>query len=234
MTYFSKLRGSGAPRGPSPVGAGVNLCTYVCVCFREEAETQTHTHTHGESLSSDKSRVIPAEWNLFPLMATWCAKLLVAARVGLLRHVTVTTTTTTSSSTAATACHPHQCVLRVSPFAPRCAQDNGSLRSALGAGYCCCCCCYCCYCALRRLKSVQMNRRPPGTSGVQWLNRRDMSVRAEDSITLCQRAFQIVTELCLTGHVDREKCAGIFPLDSTIPGIGHAGFGHAGKTTFIF
>ncbi|XP_070784862.1 synaptotagmin-10 isoform X2 [Enoplosus armatus] len=67
-----------------------------------------------------------------------------------------------------------------------------------------------------------MNRLPPGSSGVQWLNRRDMSVRREDSITLCQRALQIVTELCLTGHVDREKCSDIFPLESTIPGKGHA------------
>lgn len=45
---FFKTTGFGAPRGPSPVGAGVNLCTYVCVCFREEAET--HTHTRRESL----------------------------------------------------------------------------------------------------------------------------------------------------------------------------------------
>ncbi|XP_028276051.1 synaptotagmin-10 isoform X3 [Parambassis ranga] len=67
-----------------------------------------------------------------------------------------------------------------------------------------------------------MNRRPPGSPGVQWLNRRDMSVRTEDSITLCQRALQIVTELCLTGHVDREKCSDIFPLESSIPGKGHA------------
>ncbi|KAM4711569.1 synaptotagmin-10 [Anableps anableps] len=67
-----------------------------------------------------------------------------------------------------------------------------------------------------------MNRRPPGSSGVQWLNRRDMSVRADDSITLCQRALQIVTELCLAGHVDREKCADIFPLESSIQGKGHA------------
>lgn len=72
-------------------------------------------------------------------------------------------------------------------------------------------------------KGAQMNRRPPGSSGVQWLNRRDMSVRTEDSITLCQRALQIVTELCLTGHVDREKCSDIFPLESNIPGKGHAG-----------
>ncbi|XP_053169880.1 synaptotagmin-10 isoform X1 [Scomber japonicus] len=67
-----------------------------------------------------------------------------------------------------------------------------------------------------------MNHRPPGSSGVQWLNRRDMSVRTEDSITLCQRALQIITELCLTGHVDREKCSDIFPLESNIPGKGHA------------
>ncbi|KAF7229352.1 synaptotagmin-10 isoform X1 [Nothobranchius furzeri] len=67
-----------------------------------------------------------------------------------------------------------------------------------------------------------MDRRPPGSSGVQWLNRRDMSVRTEDSITLCQRALLIVTELCLTGHVDRERCAEIFPLESNIQGKGHA------------
>lgn len=78
-------------------------------------------------------------------------------------------------------------------------------------------------CALRRVDDAQMNHRPPGSSGVQWLNRRDMSVRTEDSITLCQRALQIVTELCLAGHVDREKCADIFPLESNIQGKGHAG-----------
>lgn len=68
-----------------------------------------------------------------------------------------------------------------------------------------------------------MNRQPPGSPGVQWLNRRDMSARMEDSITLCQRALQIVTELCLTGHVDRDKCSDIFPLESNIPGKGPAG-----------
>lgn len=68
-----------------------------------------------------------------------------------------------------------------------------------------------------------MDRRAPASSGVQWLNRRDMSFRTDDSITLCQRALQIVTELCLTGHVDREKCSDIFPLDSNILGKGHAG-----------
>lgn len=64
-----------------------------------------------------------------------------------------------------------------------------------------------------------MNHRPPGSSNVQWLNRRDMSVRADDSVSLCQRALQIVTELCLAGHVDREKCSGIFPLESSLPDI---------------
>uniref|UniRef100_A0A8C5DA52 Uncharacterized protein n=1 Tax=Gouania willdenowi TaxID=441366 RepID=A0A8C5DA52_GOUWI len=49
-----------------------------------------------------------------------------------------------------------------------------------------------------------------------------MSVRTEDSITLCHRALQIVTELCLTGHVEREKCADIFPLESHIAGKGRA------------
>ncbi|XP_028307180.1 synaptotagmin-10 isoform X1 [Gouania willdenowi] len=65
-----------------------------------------------------------------------------------------------------------------------------------------------------------MNRRH--STGAQWLNRRDMSVRTEDSITLCHRALQIVTELCLTGHVEREKCADIFPLESHIAGKGRA------------
>ncbi|XP_077401730.1 synaptotagmin-10 isoform X2 [Vanacampus margaritifer] len=69
-----------------------------------------------------------------------------------------------------------------------------------------------------------MNPRRPGSSssssGMQWLNRRDMSVRSGDGITLCQRALQIVTDLCLTGHVDREKCSDIFPLESSsIPDI---------------
>ncbi|XP_019963382.1 synaptotagmin-10 isoform X6 [Paralichthys olivaceus] len=77
-------------------------------------------------------------------------------------------------------------------------------------------------CTPRRVNGAQMNHRPPGSSGVQWLNRRDMSVRTEDSITLCQRALQIVTELCLTGHVDREKCSDIFPLESNIQGKGYA------------
>ncbi|KAJ8398887.1 hypothetical protein AAFF_G00417950 [Aldrovandia affinis] len=44
-----------------------------------------------------------------------------------------------------------------------------------------------------------------------------MSIHKEDSISLCRKALQIVTELCLGGHVDREKCADIFPLESTIP-----------------
>ncbi|XP_019749215.1 synaptotagmin-10 isoform X2 [Hippocampus comes] len=69
-----------------------------------------------------------------------------------------------------------------------------------------------------------MNPRRPGSSsassGIQWLNRRDMSVRNGDGVTLCQRALQIVTDLCLTGHVDREKCSDIFPLESSsIPDI---------------
>ncbi|XP_051911888.1 synaptotagmin-10 isoform X2 [Hippocampus zosterae] len=69
-----------------------------------------------------------------------------------------------------------------------------------------------------------MNPRRPGSSsassGIQWLNRRDMSVRNGDGVTLCQRALQIVTDLCLNGHVDREKCWDIFPLESSsIPDI---------------
>ncbi|XP_076015945.1 synaptotagmin-10 isoform X2 [Genypterus blacodes] len=64
-----------------------------------------------------------------------------------------------------------------------------------------------------------MDSRPPGSPGVQWLNRRDMGVRTEDGLTLCQRALQIVTELCLAGHADREKCSDIFPLESSLPDI---------------
>ncbi|XP_016413055.1 synaptotagmin-10-like isoform X1 [Sinocyclocheilus rhinocerous] len=65
-----------------------------------------------------------------------------------------------------------------------------------------------------------MNPRPHASSNIQWINRKDMNVRTEDGISLCQRALQIVTELCLAGHVDREKCADIFPLESNIPGKG--------------
>ncbi|XP_035477484.2 synaptotagmin-10 isoform X1 [Scophthalmus maximus] len=67
-----------------------------------------------------------------------------------------------------------------------------------------------------------MERHPAGSPGLQWLNRRDASVRPEDSISLCQRALQIVTELCVGGHVDREKCSDIFPLDSNVQGKGYA------------
>ncbi|XP_072529175.1 synaptotagmin-10 isoform X1 [Salminus brasiliensis] len=66
-----------------------------------------------------------------------------------------------------------------------------------------------------------MSHRSHGSSSnIQWINRKDMSVRTEDSVSLCQRALQIVTELCLAGHVDREKCSDIFPMESNIPGKG--------------
>ncbi|XP_036433499.1 synaptotagmin-10 [Colossoma macropomum] len=64
-----------------------------------------------------------------------------------------------------------------------------------------------------------MSHRSHGSSNIQWINRKDMSVRTEDSVSLCQRALQIVTELCLAGHVDREKCSDIFPMESNIPDI---------------
>ncbi|XP_051974388.1 synaptotagmin-10-like isoform X3 [Xyrauchen texanus] len=64
-----------------------------------------------------------------------------------------------------------------------------------------------------------MNPRSDGSSKIQWINRKDMNVRKDDGISLCQRALQIVTELCLAGHVDREKCVDIFPLESNIPDI---------------
>ncbi|XP_072560684.1 synaptotagmin-10 isoform X1 [Paramormyrops kingsleyae] len=49
-----------------------------------------------------------------------------------------------------------------------------------------------------------------------------MSIQTEDSISLCKKALQIVTELCLGGHVDRQRCSDIFPLESSIPGKGGA------------
>ncbi|XP_053506747.1 synaptotagmin-10 [Ictalurus furcatus] len=64
-----------------------------------------------------------------------------------------------------------------------------------------------------------MNPRARGSSNIQWINRKDMSARAEDGVSLCQRALQIITELCLAGHVNREKCADIFPTESNIPDI---------------
>ncbi|KTF94172.1 hypothetical protein cypCar_00028705, partial [Cyprinus carpio] len=64
-----------------------------------------------------------------------------------------------------------------------------------------------------------MNPHPHASSNIRWINKKDMNVRTEDGISLCQRALQIVTELCLAGHVDREKCADIFPLESNIPDI---------------
>ncbi|KAL6460099.1 hypothetical protein MHYP_G00318580 [Metynnis hypsauchen] len=67
-----------------------------------------------------------------------------------------------------------------------------------------------------------MSHRSHGSSNIQWINRKDMSVRTEDSVSLCQRALQIVTELCLAGHVDREKCSDIFPMESNIPGKGNS------------
>ncbi|XP_062861893.1 synaptotagmin-10 [Trichomycterus rosablanca] len=45
-----------------------------------------------------------------------------------------------------------------------------------------------------------------------------MSARTEDGLSLCQRALHIITELCLSGHVQREKCADIFPTESNAPG----------------
>lgn len=72
-------------------------------------------------------------------------------------------------------------------------------------------------------RGVPMNPRARGSSNIQWINRKDMSARTEDGVSLCQRALQIITELCLAGHVDREKCADIFPTESKIPGKGSSG-----------
>ncbi|NWS22009.1 SYT10 protein, partial [Pachyramphus minor] len=48
-----------------------------------------------------------------------------------------------------------------------------------------------------------------------------MSFQAEDGVgSLCHKALQIISELCLGGQVEREKCAGIFPLETARQGIG--------------
>lgn len=43
--------------------------------------------------------------------------------------------------------------------------------------------------------------------------------------SLCHKALQIISELCLGGQVEREKCAGIFPLETARQGIGGTGTG---------
>lgn len=51
-----------------------------------------------------------------------------------------------------------------------------------------------------------------------------MSFPAEDGVgSLCHKALQIISELCLGGQVEREKCAGIFPLETARQGIGGTG-----------
>ncbi|EMP28691.1 Synaptotagmin-10 [Chelonia mydas] len=49
-----------------------------------------------------------------------------------------------------------------------------------------------------------------------------MSFHKEDGVgSLCHKALQIISELCLGGQVEREKCSGIFfPLETTKQGIG--------------
>uniref|UniRef100_A0A8C5MGT8 Synaptotagmin 10 n=1 Tax=Leptobrachium leishanense TaxID=445787 RepID=A0A8C5MGT8_9ANUR len=41
-----------------------------------------------------------------------------------------------------------------------------------------------------------------------------MSFHKEDGVSLCQKALQIVSELCLGGQVEWDKCTGIFPRSS--------------------
>ncbi|KYO36547.1 PREDICTED: synaptotagmin-10 [Gavialis gangeticus] len=48
-----------------------------------------------------------------------------------------------------------------------------------------------------------------------------MSFHKEDGVgSLCHKALQIISELCLGGQVEWEKCSGIFPLETTKQGIG--------------
>ncbi|RMC02859.1 hypothetical protein DUI87_20051 [Hirundo rustica rustica] len=59
-----------------------------------------------------------------------------------------------------------------------------------------------------------------------------MSFPAEDGVgSLCHKALQIISELCLGGQVEREKCAGIFPLESARQGIG--GTAGRGESEFV-
>ncbi|XP_033888500.1 synaptotagmin-10-like isoform X2 [Acipenser ruthenus] len=44
-----------------------------------------------------------------------------------------------------------------------------------------------------------------------------MSIQTEDSISLCKKALQIVSDLCLGGQVESEKCLGIFPVERSKP-----------------
>ncbi|MGH0117228.1 UNVERIFIED_CONTAM: hypothetical protein FKN15_046149 [Acipenser sinensis] len=46
-----------------------------------------------------------------------------------------------------------------------------------------------------------------------------MSIQTEDSISLCKKALQIVSDLCLGGQVESEKCLGIFPVERSKPDI---------------
>ncbi|KAF7242746.1 Synaptotagmin-10, partial [Varanus komodoensis] len=47
-----------------------------------------------------------------------------------------------------------------------------------------------------------------------------MSFHKEDGMgSLCHKALQIISELCLGGKVELEKCSGIFPLETTNQGI---------------
>ncbi|XP_043943393.1 synaptotagmin-10 [Protopterus annectens] len=56
------------------------------------------------------------------------------------------------------------------------------------------------------------------TTGREAETEQEMSFHKEDGVTLCQKALQIVNDLCLGGQVDWEKCSGIFPLDRTKTG----------------
>lgn len=53
---------------------------------------------------------------------------------------------------------------------------------------------------------------------------RKMSFYKEDGVgSLCHKALQIISELCLGGKVELEKCSGIFPLETTNQGISRTG-----------
>ncbi|XP_063074096.1 synaptotagmin-10 [Engraulis encrasicolus] len=67
-----------------------------------------------------------------------------------------------------------------------------------------------------------MNPKPHGSSNIQWIKRKEMTIRSDDSLSLCQRAMQLVAELCVAGDIDRDKCSDIFPLESPIQGKGNA------------
>ncbi|OCT86030.1 hypothetical protein XELAEV_18019724mg [Xenopus laevis] len=56
-----------------------------------------------------------------------------------------------------------------------------------------------------------------------------MTFQQEDGVSLCHKALQIVSDLCLGGRVEWDKCSGIFPRTNQ----GAASAGNGGLTLFL-